>query len=256
MSLIRLKVVVSTYNALPYLERCLRSIERQRYRHFDLCVVDDCSTQAGQRELIKHICSRNGWSMIFQEKRGGPLASRVCGIASFNASPDDIFFLVDGDDWLYDDKVFGKVAAVYRSGRYDLTYGQHIEYPRMQLGGKKPQLGSKPTPRRVVRNRSYRSHRMSWFHPWTFRYFLWQSICDSDLRDLRGEYFRTATDFAFFYPLLEMAGKRVYCFSDLLYVHNRDNPINESKVVGVAQVATAFGWLGIQPPYEVHERCR
>lgn len=255
MQKVRFKVVVSTYNAMPYLERCLRSIACQSYPFFDLCIVDDSSTQVGQQELIGYFCAKYGWTPLFQPKRLGPLHSRVVGIRHFNCDPDEILFLIDGDDWLYDNFVFEKVAAIYETGRYDLTYGQHLEYPRYRLGGVPPLTASVPIRRKVVRERSFRKTPLSAFHPWTFRHFLWASIEDADLRAEGGEYFKAGTDFAFIFPLLEMVGDRFCPISDLLYVHNRDNIINESKVIPLSQGVIEV-YIRLKEPYPVHDRCR
>ena len=36
-------VIIPVYNAEPYLERCLESIQRQSFRDFELILVDDGS---------------------------------------------------------------------------------------------------------------------------------------------------------------------------------------------------------------------
>lgn len=37
-------LVVPMYNVAPYLERCLRSLEKQTYRNIEVIIMDDCST--------------------------------------------------------------------------------------------------------------------------------------------------------------------------------------------------------------------
>jgi len=47
-----------------------------------------------------------------------------------------------------------------------------------------------------------------------------------------------AWDLAFMFPMLEMAQER-HCFiSDILYVYNNDNPINDHKVDTPLQLST------------------
>ncbi|SDW29573.1 Glycosyl transferase family 2 [Alicyclobacillus hesperidum] len=46
-------VVIPVYNALPYLEASLNSILAQTYRHIEIIVVDDCSTDDCPRWVAK-----------------------------------------------------------------------------------------------------------------------------------------------------------------------------------------------------------
>ena len=45
-------------------------------------------------------------------------------------------------------------------------------------------------------------------------------------------------DVAFMMPMLEMSGFRTRCITDILYVYNNENPINDSKVDVTLQLAT------------------
>jgi len=56
------------------------------------------------------------------------------------------------------------------------------------------------------------------------------SIDDNDLRDTDGEYYSMAGDFAFMFPMLEMAGDRFEYIPNVMYVYNRTNVLAEDKV--------------------------
>ena len=48
----KLAVIVTTYNpGAKYIDRCLNLIEKQTYRNFDVCIVDDASS----KDLKKHM---------------------------------------------------------------------------------------------------------------------------------------------------------------------------------------------------------
>ncbi len=57
------------------------------------------------------------------------------------------------------------------------------------------------------------------------------TIKEEDIRDENGEYWQWSGDLCFMFPMLEMSGEEHYRFmSDVNYVYNAENPINEHKV--------------------------
>jgi len=55
-------------------------------------------------------------------------------------------------------------------------------------------------------------------------------IKDEDLRDLDGEYYKVAWDYAFMYPMIEMAGERVKFIDKVIYKYNDLNPMCDGKI--------------------------
>jgi glycosyltransferase involved in cell wall biosynthesis len=251
-----LKVVVTTYNAMPYLRRCIDSIQMQTYSDFEVCIVDDASTQIGQRKYLDYVGRQTGWQILLHEENVGPLESRLHAVEALACQADDVVLLIDGDDWLYNNAVFGKIAALYETGRYDLTYGQHVAYPHAILGGTMPYfLASAPVPPEVGETRAFRQNPFYYFHLRTFRYFLWERIDDDDLRGPNGRYFRTMTDQAVVFPMIEMAFPRIYSFQEPLYVYNIDTPWRECRTQGATMRATEL-YIRSRPPYSPIERGR
>ena len=66
-------------------------------------------------------------------------------------------------------------------------------------------------------------------HLRTFRRELFLSIDDND-EDTDGEYYSMAGDFAFMFPMLEMAGVDLN-IQDVMYVYNRTNILAEDKLI-------------------------
>jgi len=63
------------------------------------------------------------------------------------------------------------------------------------------------------------------------KYKIWKNIKDKDLRDLYGNYFKTAWDVAIMMPVLEMAGfDRSQFIKEILYVYNKITPFNDDKL--------------------------
>lgn len=244
------KVIISARNCLQWLPRCLDSIAAQSYRHFDLVIVDDQSTEEGQWEWTDEYCRKQGWLAIRKEKRGGILSGLIQATQAAHCREEEVIVHVDGDDWLAHNEVFARLNSIYSRGKVDLTYGQFIHYPINQEGY------PRPYPKEVVEHRSYRrDYPIRWGHLRTFKAFLWNAIRDSDLRAPNGDYFQFATDHAFMNPLLEMVGSRFHVIDEVLYVYNRTNPLAETRSWGKEALET-IETIRQLPPYPLLDRCR
>jgi len=57
-------VIVTTYNpGSSYIDKCLKMIENQTYKNFDVCILDDASTidKEDLYFVIDDYCKRNNW---------------------------------------------------------------------------------------------------------------------------------------------------------------------------------------------------
>jgi len=226
---LRFKIVVPSYNSQRWIRKTLDSVASQTYTNYDVCIVDDCSTEANQTKIIKEYCDkynsdRNTWKYMFNKKRKGALFNIVNAIKHSNCDDEDVIITLDGDDWLYDEHVLEKVSKAY-DGNVLLTYGQYMSYPSKTPGH------CKPYHERIIKNRAFRKDEWRMSHLRTFKYKLFSRIKESDFMDKRNKkYFEMAWDLALMFPMAEMAGHRIKFIKDFLYVYNRENPINDDKV--------------------------
>lgn len=218
------KIIVPSFNCVEYLPKCLRSIEEQTDRGFDVCVIDDGSTIAEQKQIIDSYCSKNGWVSLFHEKNEGALFGLVEAVNRMNPVDDDVIVIVDGDDWLKHSKVLEFLRKIYSEQDIALTWGQCELYPQE---GPTPIHYAQPIPDFVVEQKLFRDIPFVFWHLVTFKFFLWRHIHDEDLRDEDGSYFRIMKDKATLYPMLEMAGHRIRFIDETLYVYNTENPLND-----------------------------
>jgi glycosyltransferase involved in cell wall biosynthesis len=239
------KIVVPSFNSVAYLPKTLASIECQTNKNFQVCVIDDCSTIAKQREIILEYCQRNNWSYIFHQKNEGALASIVEAIQKFNCKDDDVIVMVDGDDWLYDEHVIEKLDRIYTHEDVYLTWGQFQTYPPDCL----KMNYAMPIPDLVIDQQKYREIVDIFGHLKTYKYRLFREIKDEDLRDPNsGEYFRVSWDKALLYPMLEMAGHKVRFNPDIVYVYNIVNPLSDFNINRPEQIA-ATDYIRSKPNY-------
>lgn len=241
------KIVVPSFNSVQYLPKTLKSIESQRYGgEWEVCIVDDASTLEKQREIISSFCTRNGWKALYHNENTGALYSLLDGITHLHPDDEDVILVVDGDDWLAHDQVLARLDSYYSQDRQlAITWGQYEEHPKGWL----PVRYAHPVPSEVVEVNSWRDQPWVFWHPHTFKYFLWKAIRDEDLRDREGEYFRISGDQAFMFPMLEMAGSRGRYIDEILYVYNIDNPLNDFKI-SRAEQAEATAYIRSQKRYQ------
>jgi len=88
-----ISVVISVYNAEPYLDRCLKSVLSQTYQPIDVIVIDD-----GSRGSCKKIVSRfNKVQYIRHPYNRGLFAARLTGV---KAATGQYIAFVDADDYV------------------------------------------------------------------------------------------------------------------------------------------------------------
>lgn len=95
MSLV--SVIVPCYNADSYIERCLQGLEAQKYRDFDVVLIDDCSTDA-TAEVIRQYSLKSDLRLLYyrNERNIGPAGSRKKGV---EVSETKYIAFCDCDDW-------------------------------------------------------------------------------------------------------------------------------------------------------------
>ena len=220
----RFIVIVPVYNAEQYIEKCIMSVLSQDYSNYELIVVNDCSVDS-THDIISNLLTKHNFIYLLNKERiGSALANIIKGKYIASDSPHDILITLDGDDYLADDGVLSYLNGVYQDTDVWLTYGQY-----------EPLSGDyhdycKPIPN----TRTYRKDSL-WLasHLKSFRSGLFDKIKDKDLMDKDGEYYKIVGDAAFFYPMIEMAGKRHIRFiTEVLYMYNDLNPINDMKIAG------------------------
>lgn len=116
-------VVVGAYEAMPYLVRCLESVESQTLGadRIELVAVDDGSTD-GTGEYLEEFAARSKvrTTLIRQPNSGGPSGPRNVGLS--HARGRYVFFL-DADDFFGDEALERMVAMADRAGT-DVVLGR------------------------------------------------------------------------------------------------------------------------------------
>lgn len=131
-------IIVSIYNVKSYLKKCIDSILSQKYRNFELILVDDGSTD-GCSEICDEYAKNDSRIKVIHKNNGGLISTRKAGL---EISKNDYICFVDGDDFVsYDmleiyDKLLSKEKydviccglSIYYDDEHIKSMKQNIEF--------------------------------------------------------------------------------------------------------------------------------
>ena len=72
-------IIVPVYNAAAYLDRCIGSILRQTYGHFELLLIDDGSTDRSG-SICDGYAEKDSRVRVFHKPNGGVSSARNYGL--------------------------------------------------------------------------------------------------------------------------------------------------------------------------------
>ena len=92
----KISVIVPVYNMVPWLRRCLDSLQRQTFDDIEIICVNDGSTDDSLTILCES-AAQDGRIKVIDQPNGGLSAARNAGVA---AAAGDYLMFVDADDWV------------------------------------------------------------------------------------------------------------------------------------------------------------
>lgn len=231
----RIVVVTPVYNSENYIAKCIESVLAQDYDNWMMVVIDDASTDrtleiARQFETDKVFVTYNNTNR-------GAVHNQVDAIELL-CGPDDIVLMLDGDDALVNNpQIFQMYNNLY-DGTTEFTYGSC-----WSMVDKIP-LIAQHYPQQVKQDRTYRQHKFNWNMPYThlrtFKAELIMGIDHTQFKDAEGNWYKAGGDGSVFYALIERADPaKVKVVSDVVYLYNDINPLNDYKVNGEEQTRNA-----------------
>jgi hypothetical protein len=189
-----IRVIICGCERGKLLNRCLRSVDMQRYEKREAHLgLDD---PHAPKYLV-----RNTWDLV----------------KGIDAADDDILAFLDTDDFFCDEDALRIVADAYAANPACLvTYGSYVNYSSSKRGKFCGAYG----PEESVRTAPWRASHLK-----TCKYRLWRRLTEQLLRWPDGNWFTCAADRVFMTPLMEMAGwDRCHHLDWLLYCYDDTNP--------------------------------
>ena len=254
-------VIIPSYNNKIWVHENLMSVFKQDYSNYRVIYIDDASTDETAEEVVRLVKDQSQefrFNLIRNSARKGGMSNLYHAVSG--CANEEIILCLDGDDWLANSRVLKTLNETYSTGNVWLTHGTMVEYPHYALGW------SIPIPEEIIEKNAFRTYRCA-SHLKTYYVWLFKKIDPNDLKH-EGEFFSMTWDQAIMFPMMEMAGKRQAFISEVLYVYNTTNPINDNKVNAKLQndleslirskpaysrLPDSFNALGIKPlPPELH----
>lgn len=116
-----ISIVVPCYNvAETWLRKCIESVLRQSYSHWELCIVDDHSTEQHIRPLLEGFAAKDSRIKVYfaEDNRGIAAASNIC----LDLVTGEFVGLLDNDDELAPHALFSVVELLQDNRDLDIIY--------------------------------------------------------------------------------------------------------------------------------------
>lgn len=92
----KFSIIVPVYNVQAYLNKCLKSIEEQTYKNFEVIIVNDESPDNSQKIIDKY-AKKDKRFIGYNKKNGGVSSARNYGLKKVTG---DYLLFIDGDDYI------------------------------------------------------------------------------------------------------------------------------------------------------------
>jgi len=223
-----IKIIIPFYNVEKWINKTIKSIQLQNYDNYQCIMINDMSTDNTADTIKKTIEGDNRFLLIENKEKKYPLENIRTAFDISSPSKNDIIAIVHGDDWLASPNVLTILNKEYEENDCWLTYGSYVEYPSMKRG-----KFSQKVPQNIIDNNLIRNSPWMTSHLHTFKYGLWKHIVPEksfiESRE-KQHHFYGAWDLAWMFPLFELAGNRSHFIDHILYMYNRENPLNVDKL--------------------------
>lgn len=193
----RFVFIVPFRNCFSYIKECANSIINQEYENWIAVFADDYSFDYSSKQIPKHKNIR----YVRNEERMTALPNIHKAIMVSDLEEEDVICLLDGDDYLIDNKALDILNSLYQDDTL-LTYGQY-QYSNGNMGHCKSYTKEEFD---NLRNGSYWASHIRTFKFKLYKELLIQDPSLSCYKNKDGEFFKMTYDIAMMTPLMEIAG--------------------------------------------------
>lgn len=218
------KIISTGWNCPDEIYKTLASVDMQTVDDWQLHVVDDCSTDLRQIEMLKNWHPDDRYMFTRNLENYGVVRSQYEGIRAMRPEDEDIivFLDLDGDRFAHV-AVLDSLLTYYADPNVLMTYGSYRPDP--DPGGPVP---ISPYPSAVVRDNSYRNDILTngvrFNHLRTVKWKVLKEIPESYYKWEDGTWMFCGSDYAVMAGCLEIAGGKYKCINETLMIYNAQQP--------------------------------
>ena len=181
-------VIIPLYNMKKYIGECLDSILNQTFQHFELIVVDDCSTD-NSVEIVNDYVQKFGGRMTLLQLEKNTGNSAIPRNKGFELSHGEYVYFVDADDKITENAL----EEMYSLAKeYDADVVYQMQCYKLRADGLKFKIDSvkkfKKTGDEIVLD-SKLSKRIRDITKRRYRFHPWRSFCKRSLMVDNGIFF-------------------------------------------------------------------
>ena len=214
-----ISVIVPVYNVERYLDQCLESIVNQSYRHLEILVVDDGSTDSSGM-MCDRWAERDERISVIHQPNGGLSAARN---SALDVMKGEWVIMVDSDDLLHPEATATLVNAITQYNA-DIVVGDYIAFNDNEL----PQWPDNQGKNGTGHTFSQEEALTAIFYQRGLTHSAWARIYRADLFDgIRYPVGQLYEDLAIIYPLLKKCDK-VVKIEPIVYGYRQ----RESSILG------------------------
>ena len=129
----KISIIIPIYNVVPYLTECLESVVLQTFKDYECIMVDDGSTDGGEK-ICDEYASRYEAFKVIHQSNAGLSAARNAGIKK--AAGEYIYFL-DGDDMIHPltlETLYEPVKKLAKKGeKIDICFSLYKKFKNFTL---------------------------------------------------------------------------------------------------------------------------
>lgn len=123
----KVSIIVPIYNVKIYLKRCVDSLLNQTYKNIEILLIDDCSTDGGEKIAKKYGEEYPQYCKFIKRKENGGLsAARNSGLMEVTG---EYLTFVDSDDWVHPDYIKHLIESAIKDQADIVTVSMSYVYP-------------------------------------------------------------------------------------------------------------------------------
>jgi len=125
-----ISIIMPVYNVdLKWIKKAVRSVKKQIYTNWELCIADDASTDPKLRKYLEKINKEDKIKVVFREKNGHISEASNTAIS---IAKGEYLALMDNDDVIHPQALYKIVKAINKNPSVGLIYSDE---DKMELNG-------------------------------------------------------------------------------------------------------------------------